>query len=128
MSGRDDPADRLYVDTGEDKMTPSFSRSHALRAKTTARTAPALLTAHVFTNHRKRNGQPEWCLGTPPRCVRAEAAREAWTEDRPATRADAEHRHEITGARTGTMLTTVWLGSAVYTAVVGGIAALFYSS
>jgi len=26
------------------------------------------------------------------------------------------------------MLTTVWLGSAVYTAVVGGIAALFYSS
>lgn len=30
-----------------------------------------------------------------------------------------------TGARTGTMLTTVWLGSAVYTAVVGGIASLF---
>ncbi len=30
-----------------------------------------------------------------------------------------------TGARTATMITTVWLGSAAYTAVVSGIAALF---
>jgi len=30
-----------------------------------------------------------------------------------------------TGARTGTMITAVWLGSAAYTAVVSGIAALF---
>ena len=116
------------MDTGEDRMallflsTPCSACIDNARHRTSAPDKPGV--------HQSSEAQFATIevLGRPPRRVRAEAATGPWTEDRPATRADAEHRHEITGARTGTMLTTVWLGSAVYTAVIGGIAALFYSS